>query len=370
MTLHVLATAGDVVGLRDALARGELVDQRHEGWTPLMCAAKSHRAGVDALAVLVESGADLEAERKANKHTEQRPLHLAIRAGDLLKVQYLVSAGARVAYRSAAGYDALIDAQFARGGSRLELVRYLLDHGAPVDGVSKHGETALNVAAREVRMAIVRLLIDRGASEDDLGWGALARAVAVGSLAEVEAALRGGEDRTQRDRWRRTPWMLSLEVGDRAKAERLFEAGIDRNDRGYSDRSAVAVAAIRGNSRLVEWLFDRGFGLEDRDAFGMTPLMHAVSGGHVGVARRLLRRGADIDAGSDEEGLSGKVVSYARGPRMLAALLDAGGDLADTSEEMRRVLCAGTAPRGRPRSPWRTIASGWLDASGAKTRSG
>jgi ankyrin repeat protein len=144
------------VGLRDALARGALVDDRHEGWTPLMCAAKSRRAGVDALAVLVESGADLEAERKAGKRTEQRPLQLAIRAGDLPKVQYLVSVGARVASRSAAGYDALIDAQFARGGSRLELARYLLDHGAPVNGVSRYGETALNVAAREVRMAIER----------------------------------------------------------------------------------------------------------------------------------------------------------------------------------------------------------------------
>ena len=99
----------------------------------------------------------------------------------------------------------MIDAQFARGGSRLELVRYLLDHGAPVDGVSKYGETALNVAAREMRMAIVRLLIDRGASEDELGWGPLARAIAVGSLAEVEAARRRGEDHAQRDRWRRTP---------------------------------------------------------------------------------------------------------------------------------------------------------------------
>ena len=70
MTLHALATAGGVVGLRGALARGALVDERHEGWTPLMCAAKSDCAGVDALAVLVENGADLEAERKANKHTE------------------------------------------------------------------------------------------------------------------------------------------------------------------------------------------------------------------------------------------------------------------------------------------------------------
>lgn len=338
MTLHALATAGDVVGLGEALARGALVDERHEGWTALMCAAKSPRAGVDALAVLVARGADVEAERKANKHTEQRPLQLAIHAGDLLKVQYLVSVGARVAYRSAAGYDASIDAQFARGGPRIELVCYLLDHGAPVDGVSKYGETALNVASRELRMAIVRLLIDRGASEGELGWGPLARAVAVGSLAEVEAALRDGADRTQRDRWRRTPWMLSLEIDDRAKAARLFEAGVDRDDRGYADRSAVAVAALRGDSRLVEWLIDRGFGLEDRDAFGMTPLMHAVARGHIGVARRLLRRGADVDAGPDEEGLSRKVVSYARGPRMLAALLDAGGDLADTSEEMRRVL--------------------------------
>lgn len=206
MMLHALATVGDVVGLRDALARGALVDERHEGWTPLMCAVKSNRAGVDALSLLVEGGADLKAERKANKHTEQRPLQLAIRAGDLPKVQYLVSVGARVAYWSAAGYDALIDSQFARGGSRLELVRYLLDHGAPVDGVSKYGETALNVAARGAnghRPAAHRRRRERRRAR----LGPLARAVAVGSLAEVEAALRDGDDRARRDRWRRTPWM-------------------------------------------------------------------------------------------------------------------------------------------------------------------
>lgn len=53
------------MGLRDARARGALVDERHDGGTPLMCAAKNRRTGVDALAELVESTADIEAERTA-----------------------------------------------------------------------------------------------------------------------------------------------------------------------------------------------------------------------------------------------------------------------------------------------------------------
>lgn len=71
--LNLVATTDDVVGLRDARARGALVDERHDGGTPLMCAAKNRRTGVDALAELVESAADIEAERTAQKHTEQSP---------------------------------------------------------------------------------------------------------------------------------------------------------------------------------------------------------------------------------------------------------------------------------------------------------
>lgn len=321
-----------MLALRAALARGHDVDETHEGWTALMYAAGSAQSGVDVLALLVEHGADVSAVRKS-KRGEDCPLKLAIKSDGLAKVRFLVSAGASLAYRSVAGYDALLDAIYTPKPN-LDLFRWLLDHGAPVTGISAHGETALNEAARRGRFDIVKLLLDRGANIDDLQWNALARAVVLGTVADVEDAVREGADRSARDRWKRTPWMLSLELGDVEKAKRLFASGVDRDERGHGDASALAVAAHGGHVELIRWLIEEGFGLEDVDSQDMTPLMRAVAGGHGDAVDSLLRGGADLHARH-----GGRSATYYAGDRAtLQTLLDAGADLADTSESMRRVL--------------------------------
>jgi ankyrin repeat protein len=335
MTLHRYAAEGNLTGLQQELARGVHVDDLDDGWTPLMKAAQSDCTGVDALRLLVEHGADVNAERKSE--FEERPLGLAIRGGDLDKVKYLVSVGASVMYRSSSGYDALLDAVYSAQDCGVELVRYLVDQGAPVDGVSKYNETALNVASRAVRMDVVKLLLERGASEQELQWGSLAKAVVFGTFVDVEAALAKGPDLSQRDCWDRTPWMLCLELGDLEKAKLLLRAGVSPDDRSHCGRSAVAVAADVGNSALINWLVDEGFGLEDPDVFHLTPLMRAVAEGHVDAVRTLLRRGVNAHARHGDL-IKSSAMSCVKDRAILEILLDAGGDLAEISEEMRQVL--------------------------------
>lgn len=183
-------------------------------------------------------------------------------------------------------------------------------------------------------MDIVRLLHERGANLDPLQWNRLARAVVLGTLAEVEKALGTPEDRALRDCWRRTPWMLSLVIGDIEKAKRLLAAGVDREDRGFMDQSAAAVVAKRGSTHLVRWLSGEGFGLEDPDAMEMTPLMLAAAHGHADVVETLLRGGAKLHARHGDR----TATYYAKDRATLRVLLDAGADIADTSESMRRVL--------------------------------
>ena len=376
MKLFTLAVAGNVEGLRAALAEGAPVEEGIEDCTPLMAAARSHEAGVDALEVLVAHGADVNAVRLLAFGGDRRPLQLAIEASSLAKVEYLISVGADVGYRSDRGHDALFDVACAQSseteiGPSLALVRCVLDHGARVDGETRHGDSAIAMASLDGRMDLVRLLLERGASFAALGWGPLARAVGLGTLADVEAALRDGDDRTRRDRARRTPWILSLELGDRAKAERLLEAGVDRDDKNSHGRSAAVLAASLPDPALLARLIDEGFGLDDGDVYGMTPLMHAAAEGHVEaarllleqgterleardtfgstplahavgadrveVARLLLQRGADVHA-PPLESHHDTIVSRASSRPMLALLLDAGVDLADTSKEMRRAL--------------------------------
>jgi ankyrin repeat protein len=334
MTLHRFAAEGDLAGLEREFAQGVNVDDLDEGWTPLMLAAKSECAGTDVLDWLVQHGADVNATRTQN---EVRPLHLAIKNGDLSKVKCLVSAGANLTYKSSSGYDAMLDAAHSTPESSIELFRYLLDHGAPVNGASKYGETALNVASRNVRMDVVRLLLERGADVEPLRWSDLAKAVALGSVEDVERALHGGVDLLQRDRWGRTPWMLSLELGDFDKAKCVYRAGVDRDLRGHANRSAVAIAAHVGHMGLLNWLIDEGFGLEDRDDFDNTPLMLATAAGNAEAVELLIRRGANVHARTDGAML-GSAMSCASDRATFDILRNAGADLSEVTQQMRQVL--------------------------------
>lgn len=144
-------------------------------------------------------------------------LRAALRGGDPQKVRALIEAGADIHYKTEHGYDALLDASFGRDSRDprlLELLALLVSHGVDLSGVSRYGESALRVLSRLGRFDAVRLLLDAGADRIQLGWTPLMEAVALGSLADLEAALAKGPALEERDCWSRTPWLIALLTGD------------------------------------------------------------------------------------------------------------------------------------------------------------
>jgi uncharacterized protein len=126
--------AGDVARIRQLLAADVPVDvQDMERMTPLMRAAQNGQA--EAFHVLVEAGADLHA--------------VGMVQTDLLEM--------------------------AAGGGNVEIVRFLIDKGLPLEGhwkprypeARREGHmTALMCAAIEGRVEVVRLLLKAGADRD------------------------------------------------------------------------------------------------------------------------------------------------------------------------------------------------------------
>jgi uncharacterized protein len=102
---------------------------------------------------------------------------------------------------------------------RLELVKMLLDSGAPMLAVSNNNESNLpiNAAAAGRRNDVVRLLVERGCPPDarasDQGYTALHLAANNGNVDLVEYLLRSGADRSLRTGAGQTAQDLAVQQG-------------------------------------------------------------------------------------------------------------------------------------------------------------
>ena len=166
---------------------------------------------------------------------EQRLLD-AVRRGDRRTIERALELGATVQAKDDLARSTVLLA--TKDAGDLELVRWLLAKGAPVDEPDLGGRTALSFAAEAGRLDIVRELADAGAADD------------------------------RRDKQQRAP---------------LFHA------------------VLGNHTDVVAFLLERGADVNARDQFGDTPLIVACAKGHAATAELLLEHGAD-SALKDQEG--------------------------------------------------------------------
>ena len=119
--------------------------------------------------------------------------------------------------------------------------------------------TPLNRAAERGDLAMLELLVERGAAVDG------------------PCACAGHE----------TPLWAALASGREAAAVRLLELGADPSRRGFADHTPLHVAAIRGLAAAARALLARGAQPAPRSASGDTPLDWARRKGHAELADAL-----------------------------------------------------------------------------------
>lgn len=233
-----------------------------------------------------------------------------------------------------AGYTPLHDAA-AQGHSAV--IRVLVEGGATVDAKLTDGSSALHLASLKGKPEAVRALLECGApagARDDEGRSALHMTAAPslvateGHTGAVLALLQAGAQLEARDDDGATPLHYSARYGSTAVARLLLKMGAYVDATCAEGETALVGAARSGNSEMLQALIDFGASVNARNHDGVTALHVAAYMGHAAPARVLLEGGADVSA-TDGEGRSALMAAAYQGHLDVAqVLIQAGHELA------------------------------------------
>ncbi|MBT3200437.1 MAG: ankyrin repeat domain-containing protein [Phycisphaerales bacterium] len=226
----------------------------------------------------------------------------------------------------------------------LDRVHALIDDGADVSAVTGY-QSPLRAASHNGRFDVVKLLLDSGAEESQLGWSRSFFEVAFGSLASLTESIRKHGDIENRDCWQRTPWLLSVQIGDMGKASCLLNLGANRHVVGAYERHPMAYAIQHNNLDMLKWLIEKGCDIEAIDQELETPLITASKLGMTAFAECLIDHGADIYKQND---MSERAIEVASNLDIVQMLVKHGDDINGISEETRALL-TGTRADGKPK---------------------
>lgn len=366
------AQRGDVSAVRSLLRQGADVNAAQgDGMTALHWSAL--RGDIEISEVLIYAGANLEATTRVGGHT---PLLVAARTGHPALVIALADAGADVSAHSSTGVTAL---HFIAGAGDRGALETLIAHGAVVDALEwASGQTPLFFAADRGRTDAVQALIEAGANvnassmiqevarleEEDRGDARLRRerVEAMAQLVESRRVLEEGayeEEAPEEELTQESPEDAPTEPGAPGEVPDTVQVAADSDGEAEADGAAVVdEAGVVDEDAKAEAAEEEAEEEEEeeRDAVnrntevplsygelvggvgGLTPLHHALRGGHRETALALLDGGADVNLTTGGDGTSPILIATINGHFDLALeLMARGADINLTSD-------AGVAP--------------------------
>jgi ankyrin repeat protein len=184
--------------------------------------------------------------------------HKAADAGDLVRVQALLVAGADIDERPWSNQLLPTPLYVAAENGHTTMVRYLVERGANIEATCFGEEKPLHIAVEKNHIDVVRILTEHGANK--------------------EAADNGG-------------WTVLIHASFHGKvllAEYLLEQGcdVDRATDG-SGMTSLHYAAKRSNFEVAKLLFRFGATLDLRNDDGHTPADLATAADHHDIANAI-----------------------------------------------------------------------------------
>jgi ankyrin repeat protein len=251
--------------------------------------------------LLLDKGADVNARSAAGATA------LMWAATDLAKARLLIERGADVNAASESGRTALLlSAMSDRSGA---IVRLLLAHGANAQVVDNTRTSVLHAATFGNDSDSIAQIVEAGANVqlgDGLGMTPLMNAASEGNLAVVKLLLKRGADVNA----------VSAPPGNKVKNGTIALGAF----------TPLVLASSLGPVNVVKTLLDAGADVNAKEARGMTPLMYAIATDHgdLDIVKTLVARGADLRV-KTLDGETAADWAHKSGPTPVAALLERAG---------------------------------------------
>ncbi|KAI4601625.1 Ankyrin-2 [Pestalotiopsis sp. 9143b] len=270
---------------RDLLSPLEAADDELP-WLSEVC--NSADADLDLMKLFVDADAEVDPDTKSIS-----PLKSAARKGRLDLVKFLIEHGAQVNKNESTKSPALTDATHS---GNLECVRYLLKSGANIEGKDQYGETAI-FKATEGRHDVANFLLDQGAAVSGQGF----------------------KGRT----------LPMLYISSASTLRRILERGSEIDTKHDNGWASIHFAAANGDSDAISVLSEFKAELNiETSAYPnneATPLMLATFHGHCESVRVLLEAGASVDYAVF--GSRRTALHWAKIPEVIGILLEYGPDV-------------------------------------------
>ncbi len=170
-----------------------------------------------------------------------KPIHRAAYKGDLEKVKKIIERNpSQINVQDNLGYTPL---HLASGKGHIEIVEFLLNHGADIELEIFIGDTPLLLAARYARdgqYETIKTLLEHGAKvnhKDEDGRTALHKAAAYSGKEIMNLLISYGADVNARDKYQSTPLHQAAMLNNIEAAKALVEHGADIFAKNFHDYS-------------------------------------------------------------------------------------------------------------------------------------